>query len=65
MLLQGIGQCFGAVSDVVQAPFKLLGGLVNVAGGLVSLPFSLVGGLFGGGGATACRGAQAGLLPFV
>lgn len=65
MILNGIGQMFGAVGDVVGAPFKLLNGLVSTAAGVATLPFRLVGGLFGGGSPAAMSGAQAGMMPFL
>ena len=69
MILQGIGQSLGAVGDVINAPFKLAGGLLQAGIGAATLPFRLAGGLFSMGmgmaSPAAMFGAQAGIMPFL
>lgn len=70
MILQGINQSLGAISNVIAAPFQLAGGLLQTAVGAATLPFRMAGGLFGmgmgmGASPMAMGGAQAGLLPFL
>ncbi len=69
MILQGISQSLGAIGDVINAPFKLAGGLLQTAVGAATLPFRIAGGLFSMGmgmmSPMAMGGAQAGILPFL
>ncbi len=65
----GINSIFGAVGNVISAPFQLAGGLLQTAAGVAQLPFQmaggLLGGLFGGGSPMGMRGAQMGIMPFL
>lgn len=66
MILNGLKKIFGAVGDVVKAPFKALSGAATAALGVVTLPLRLVGGLFGGGSSPAAvQGAQMGVTPYL
>jgi hypothetical protein len=69
MILQGIGQSLGAVGDVLNTPFKLAGGLLQIGVGAATLPFRMAGGLFGMGmgmmSPAAMYGAQSGIMPFL